>query len=766
MKNYFLLLLFFIGISLQGCGIFGNRHKKNLSYFERITLERTDDNVMEEFIDSLIDRMSLTAKVGQMVQVNETFFAPDANTGQATGVQAELIDTTKVASVIKKYQIGSFLSGGKRTGEEWYKIIDQLQKTNMEYSENHIPMIFGIDHVHGTNYLANGTIFPQEINIAATFDPQCSYQMGEYTAKEAAALGHNWNYAPILGLGVNKLWPRLYETFGEDTYLAATMGAAYVHGLQETKVGPYHMAATAKHFLGYPYTGTGWDRSPAQISPQGLQEFQIPTFKAAIDAGVYTVMINSAEINGTPVHASHYYLTDLLRDQLGFHGVAITDWMDIIKLNTEHFVTENEKESTYKAIMAGVDMSMPPTTIDFCRYLKELVEEGRIPMDRIDLSVRRILRLKYKLGLFDHPYPSDQYLNRIGTPEARQASQKAAAESIVLIKNDRGMLPLYRPSKLVLAGMNADLKMSLCGGWTYSWQGDDESLYPDSMETVYTAVKKEFESSRVVLASAASLRYQARDASAVIIVTGEKPYAEGWGNIDDLDLEPSEMDLLKTAIGTGKPVILVLLEGRPRTIGEAFDRCRSVIFAGLPGMFGGEAIAGILSGRINPSGKMSITYPFHSGHIIPYNYKPMEFSYLNVHNKEIQRYTIAEFGTGLSYSSFNFSDLQLSDTVLYTGDEITASVHVTNTSKREGYESVLWFLSDEVGTYTRTNRQLKFFEKKFILPGEVKDYRFVINPVRDLSYPDENGKTILEPGYYTLRVGDLKKRFYFAGNKK
>ena len=766
MKNYFLLFTFLAGIFLQGCGIFGNRHKKNLSYFERITLERTDDNVMEEFIDSLIDNMSLTAKVGQMIQVNETFFAPDAGTSQTTGTQAELIDTAKVASVISQYQIGSFLSGGMRTGREWYTIIDELQKLNMRYSENHIPMIFGIDHVHGTNYLTNGTIFPQEINIAATFNPSYSFKMGEYTAKEAAAIGHNWNYAPILGLGVNKLWPRLYETFGEDTYLAATMGAAYIHGLQETTVGPYHMAATAKHFLGYPYTGTGWDRSPAQISPQGLQEFQVPTFKAAIDAGVYTVMINSAEINGTPVHASHHFLTDMLRDQLGFHGVAITDWMDIIKLNTEHFVTENEKESTYKAIMAGVDMSMPPTTVDFCKYLKELVEEGRIPMERIDLSVRRILRLKYKLGLFSHPYPSDQYLDQIGTPEAHEASRKAAAESIVLIKNDRNTLPLYHPSKLVLAGMNANLKMSLCGGWTYSWQGNDEKMYPDSMETVYTAVKKEFENSRVVLANAASLRYQASDASAVIIVTGEKPYAEGWGNIDDLDLEDSEMDILKTAISTGKPVILVLLEGRPRTIGEVFDQCRSVIFAGLPGMFGGEAIAGILSGRINPSGKMSITYPFHSGHIIPYNYKPMEFSYLNVYKKDIQRYTIAEFGTGLSYSSFNYSNLQLSDTVIYTGQDITATVQVTNTSKREGYESVLWFLSDEVGTITRTNRQLKFFEKKFILPAEVKDYKFVINPARDLSYPDENGKMILEPGYYTLRVGDLSSRFYFAGEKE
>jgi beta-glucosidase len=494
-----------------------------------------------------------------------------------------------------------------------------------------------------------------------------------------------------------------------------------------------------------------------------LQELQVPVFKSAVDAGVMSVMINSGEINGTPVHASYYYLTELLRDQLGFQGVAITDYRDIIKLHTEHFVTANEKESTFTAIMAGIDMSMTPATVDFCRYLRELVEEDRIPEDRIDLSVRRILRLKYLLGLFSNPFPSGNYLGAIGSEEAKLASQKAAAESIVLMKNTRNLLPLRRPKKIVIAGMNANLKMALAGGWTYSWQGNEENLYPDSMKTVYEAVRSEFEDARVILSAESAIRWWSAEADAILIVTGEPPYAEGWGNIDDLALQESETRIIRTAIETKRPVILLLLEGRPRIIGDLFDQCQAVIFGGLPGMYGADAIAGVLSGRINPSGKMSITYPYKQGHMIPYNYKPMEYSYLNVYNKDIQRYTMAEFGTGLSYTSYEYSGLQLSDSIIRNGQQIKASIRVTNKGQREGYEAVLWFLTDEVRTITPPVKQLKFFEKQFLLPGEVKDYQFTIDPEKDLSFPDATGKMLLEPGYFTLRVGNLSARFRYDG---
>lgn len=754
----FYLLVFSILI-LLGCRRRYSDLPPDLSIFERITHERTDDDKMEEFIDSLILRLTLPEKIGQMTQLNEAFFSPDDSGNGQTGGKASLIDSMKVAKVIDEFKIGSFLTGGTRTAYEWYEIGDKLQKINMAHAPNRIPIIFGIDYIHGPNYLAEGTIFPQEINLGATFDPSFARQMGSFTSREAASLGHHWNFAPVLGVGLKKLWPRLYETFGEDTYVTSVMGAAYVDGLQNESVGPYHMAACAKHYLGYSIPNSGWDRTPVDISPQKLQELLIPPFKAAIDSGVMTIMVNSGEINGIPVHASYYYLTTVLRDQLGFAGVVLTDYGDIIKLNTEYHVTPNEKESTYKAIIAGIDMSMTPTSTDFCRYLKELVEEGRIPEERIDLSVRRILRLKYILGLFDHPYPSDQYFGQIGTRQAHDASRNAANESIVLMKNERDLLPLPRPNKLVVVGDNADSRMALCGGWTYTWQGNDETAYPDSIKTVVEALKEEYDNSRIVYTTPRGLRWNARTADAVIVVTGEKPYAEGWGNIDDLALPQDDRDLIETAISTDKPVILVLLEGRPRTLGDLYDKCQAVLFAGLPGMFGGEAIAGILKGRINPSAKMPITYPYKSGHIIPYNHKFMEYSDLNIYNPDVQRYTIGEFGTGLSYSRFEYSDLELSDTIINEQGSIKASVRVKNTGQREGKEAVLWFLTDEVATYTRPVKQLKYFEKKFLLPGEIKEYTFTITPKMDLGYPNERGKMILESGYYTLHVGPLESRF-------
>ncbi len=759
MKISYIDTIVFIVLILIGCKNRYSDDPRDLSIFERITHERTDNDEMEDFIDSLLLRMTLTEKIGQMTQLNEAFFGVDEAMVEGTGGQAAVIDSARLASVIQKYQIGSFLTGGARTPEEWYAIGSRLQEINLAHTSHKIPMIFGIDHVHGTNYIYGGTIFPHEINIGATFNPEFARMMGEYTVKEAAHLGHHWNFAPVLGIGTNKLWPRLYETFGEDTHLATIMGREYVRGLQETSVGDYRMAACAKHFLGYSLPNTGWDRTPADIAPQRLQEQLIPPFQAAIDAGVYTVMANSAEINGKPVHGSYYFLTTLLRDQLRFEGVVITDYEDIIKLHREHRVTENEKESTYKAVMAGIDMAMTPTTTDFCDYLKELVREDRIPEERIDLSVLRTLRLKYRLGLFDNPYPTERYFDEVGSAEAHKAARDAAAESIVLLKNERNLLPLIRPGKLVVVGKNADSGMALCGGWTYSWQGNDETLYPDSIKTVVQALEEEYDNTRIVLTDQRSLNWHARTADAIVVVTGESPYAEGWGNIDNLELPEEEIDLIETAVNTGKPVILILLEGRPRIIETLFDECESVIFAGLPGMFGGEALAGILKGRINPSGKMSITYPFRTGHIIPYNHKHMVFSNLNVYNEDVQRYTIGEFGTGMSYTRYEYADLTLSDTLIYENENIEVSVVVRNTGQREGKEAVLWYISDEVGTFTRPVRELVHFQKQFLLPGEKKEYKFKIDPQQHLSFPDERGELQLEPGYFTLQVGDLTARF-------
>jgi beta-glucosidase len=760
---YYLLVI--IVVLASGCKKRYSDEYWDLSVFERVAHERTDDESMEDFIDSLLLRMTLVEKVGQMTQLNEAFFGLEDGDEAAAGGHAIAIDSVKLINTIQQYQIGSIITGGVRTAEEWYEAGLQLQKINLDHSKTRIPILFGIDHVHGANFLAEGTIFPHQINIGATFNPQYAYDMGRITSLETAHIGHHWNFAPVLGIGVKKNWPGLYETYGEDTYLASEMGVQYVKGLQEARSGEYRMAACATHFIGYSVPNSGWDRTEVDISPQKLNELLIPPFKAAIKNGAMTVMVNSGAINGIPVHTSYYYLTSVLRDELGFEGVVVTDWADIIKLNTQHFVTGNEKESTYKAIMAGVDMSMTPTTVDFCIHLKELVEEGRIPEERIDLSVKRILRLKYMLGLFDNPYPTEQYIGNIGSENKKKAARDAAAESIVLLKNERRLLPMNRPNRLTVIGSNADSKMALCGGRTYSWQGNDESLYPDSMLTVYGALEKEFENTRVTLSDRAHLRYYAGISDAVIVVTGEQPYTEGFGAIDDMALPADELELIEDAVATKKPVILVLLEGRPRILGELFDQCHAVLFAGLPGIYGGEAISGILSGRINPSAKMSVTYPFKSGHMIPYNHGHMVFSELNRNNPDILRYSIGEFGTGLSFTQYTYSDLMLSDTVITSDEELKVTVKVKNTGSREGKEAVLWFIADEVGTYSRPVKQLKHFEKQFLLPGEIKEYSFTIDPELHLAYPDAKGKKLLEEGYFEVTVGPLESRFQLVEDK-
>lgn len=766
-KRVFLLLAAFLLLSAGSLSAQNDRQE----FLRRIRQERTDNRPMEQKIDQLIEQMTLEEKVGQMTQVNETFFAAGNQDAEGTGSKADILDEQKLASTIEQYHIGSFLTGGIRPAEEWQRMVRRMQQINMDHSRLDIPIIFGIDHVHGPNYIKEGTIFPQEINLGATFDTTFAWEMGRITAREAAPLGHHWNFAPILDVGREPRWPRLYETFGEDPLLASWMGGAYVNGLQSVEIGPYRMAATAKHYMGYSIPATGWDRTPVHTGWGRIQEKIVPPFQRVVDEGIKSVMINSGEINGVPVHASYKVLTTILRDQLGFKGVALTDWMDIIKLNTEHFVTQNEKESTYKAIMAGVDMSMTPNTVDFCKYLVELVKEGRIPESRIDLSVRRILRLKFQLDLFDHPYPTDKYLDEVGSDEHMAQSRKAAEESIVLLKNRNDLLPLNDAGKILLVGPNADSKNVLAGGWTYTWQGNVESDYPKDMKTLRQAMRAEFKNANILSAKISEWQTKTDSADAIVIAAGEKPYAEGWGNLNDFALPQEQRELIRRAADTGKPVVLVLIEGRPRTIGELADEVDGIVFAGLPGLFGGEAISGVLSGRVNPSGRMSVTYPYKQAHMINYDYKAMQYSYLNVTNPDVMRYTMlggeknmGEFGTGLSYSNFEFGNLSLSDTTVTEDGSLTATVTVSNNSDRDGKETVIWFLRDEVGERTRPVKAMKHFEKKMIKAGGKATYTFKIMPREHLGYPDAEGNLQLEEGYYTLTVGDQKARFHYLGS--
>lgn len=709
-------------------------------------------------IETILAEMSLEQKIGQMTQLNITTVVRDDIAGNYGEMTEYVLDTNKIINFVENWHIGSFLNGRAVTPQNWVYVTGMIQSINAEYSE--IPILYGIDHVHGASYLKNGTIFPHNMNIGCSFDTLHAFNAATTTIAETAHLGHNWVFGPVLGIGKAKTWGRFYETYSEDTYLTSQMGVATVRGLQnESASTPYKVAACAKHFLGYSDPKSGWDRSPAEIPDQILREFFLPPFKAAIDAGAATIMINSGEINGIPVHASYEILTELLREELGFKGIALTDWLDVKALETMHFVAENEKEATFQAIMAGVDMSMVPLDTSFSIYLRELVEEGRIPISRIDQSVRRILTVKHDLGLFETYMPTREKIEQINTPEKIDLALNAARESMVLIKNEKALLPL-KDKKILLTGFTHDSKVALCGGWTFRFAADSDRWFPEDMLTIKDAFVQEFGEKNLIFKGGKSLKRAARKADVIVIATGEaEAYAETGGSIDDLSLDSGQLALIREAIATGKPVVLILTEGRPRLIPDVYDEVESVLFAGLPGVYGAQAIAEIVSGKVNPSGKMAFTYPKKSGHMISYNHKQSEYSIIRQVSDELKRHSIANFGHGLSYSNFSYSNLKMDTKIGGKGDALSISVDVSNNSDRAGKEAVLWFISDEFASITRPVKELVYFEKQAIQAHETVSFQFDLVPERDLSFPDKLGKQILEDGSFMLEVGNLRQMF-------
>jgi beta-glucosidase len=583
--------------------------------------------------------------------------------------------------------------------------------------------------------------------------------MGRITALETSDLGQTWNFAPILDIGRNPYWPRQYETFGESTYLCGKMGSAYIKALQEEPgAAPYKIAATAKHFLGYSDPKTGWDRVPSIIPDQELREVFLPPFKEAIKVGVKTFMINSGEVNGVPVHASKYLLTDLLRKELGFKGVILTDWADILQLIGQHHIAHDEREATKMALLAGIDMSMTASTTTFCGITKELVESGELPVSIIDSSCARILRLKFDLGLFENPFPRKDRYARIGSAENKAIALQAAKESIVLLKNENQLLPLSGSvKKIVLAGPASNSKRNITGGWTIEWAGAPESRFPANMETIYSAMKKEFSSTNIVLFDSTfrnqteiqKFESEAAGADLIICAVGEQPYAEGRGNIDDLNLDKEQLKLIEKAVASGKPVLVVMAAGRPRVLGELAKKIKGFIHFGLACEQGGTALAEILSGKTNPSGKLSITYPNSVGHLLPHNAKQHE-SYKNWF----------PFGAGLSYADFEYKGLSLSDSIINRNGTVKVKLSIKNKSARDGKESVLLFIKDEVRTITPPLKELKNFTKIDLKAGEEKEVTFEIVPERDLSYPSATGELQLEEGFFEVQVGKLRKRFF------
>jgi beta-glucosidase len=709
-------------------------------------------------IDSLLSRMTLEEKVGQMTQLEIGMIT----SGEGNNIR---VDPVKLEKAVIKYGAGSILNVKEHalTVDKWREIIRDIQEAGKK-TRLKIPVIYGIDTIHGANYIQGATLFPQEIGMAATWNPVLMQRAAGFAAAETRVAGIPWTFSPVLDLGRQPLWPRFYETFGEDPYLASVMGAAFVRGVEGDDISaPTHIATSLKHYLGYSFPLTGRDRTPAWIPENYLREYFLPPFAAAIKAGAHTVMVNSAEINGTPGHINHHVLTDILRTELGFKGFIVSDWEDIKKLVSIWKVAADEKEATRLAVMAGIDMSMVPSAYTFSDLLIQLVKEGKVPQTRIDQAVKYILRVKYELGLFDDPTAAAPAAN-FATAAARSLSLEAARESMTLLKNDGGILPLRQDQKILVTGPTADSSMSLNNGWTYVWQGNNPALYPKDRPTVLAAIKarggnnvsylpgteidKEIDITAAVNA--------ARAADVVVVCIGEASYAETPGNITDLTLNEPQLKLAEALEATGKPVVLVLIEGRPRVINRIADKARGILMAYNPGNEGGTAIVDVLYGDYNPSGKLPFTYPRTANGLMTYDHKLFETEDTSFGNAAFRPQF--EFGQGLSYTNFTYSNLRLGQETIGANNDLSVTVTVTNSGARAGKEAVQLYLSDLVASIAPPGKRLKRFAKIELQPDQSRDLRFTLHPA-DLSFIGSDNRPVIEPGDFEVTVGALKSRF-------
>ncbi len=667
------------------------------------------------------------------------------------------------------------------TPDKWHDIIRQIQETATKKTRLGIPVIYGIDSIHGANYVQGATLFPQEIGMAATWNPELMKRGSEIAAMETRAAGIPWSFSPVLDIGRQPLWPRFWETFGEDPYLAKVMGVAFVRGLEGSDVGSQdHVAASLKHYMGYSFPLSGRDRTPAWISENYLREYFLPTFDAAVKAGAHTVMVNSAEINGIPGHVNKHILSDILRDELGFKGFVVSDWEDIKKLVTVWHVAANEKEATRMAVMAGIDMSMVPLDYSFADYLIALVKEGALPQSRIDEAVGRILKVKFELGLFENSMPNAALKSKIGLPASRQASLQAARESMTLLKNANNLLPLAKNRKVLVTGPTADSLISLNNGWSYVWQGSEESLYPKDRLTIRRAIEAKAGAANVTYVPGTKITRApgspsnstptdveaevdisatvraATAADVVVLCLGEGSYTETPGNITDLTLGEPQLRLAEALEATGKPVVLVLVEGRPRIINRIVDKAGAVLMAYNPGNEGGQAVADVLFGDVNPSGKLPFTYPPTPNGLITYDHKAFETEDAAFGNMAFTPQF--EFGRGLSYTTFAYRDLRLNKKTVTGNSDLAVSVTVTNSGQRAGKEVVQLYLSDLVASLSPAGKRLKRFAKIYLEPGQSRTLTFKLRS-DDLSFIGANNKPVVEPGEFEVTIAGLEDRF-------
>ncbi len=746
--------------------------------------DEQNPDTTDKRIAKIVSNMTLEEKVGQMTQIALDVFAVEGENGRR--VEPPVYDSSIIKMAIEKYKIGSVLNtvnNRARSANEWNGIISYFQKLAMD--EIGIPIIYGIDAIHGVTYTSDATLFPQQIGQAATFNPDIVRKINAYTAYEMRASNIPWTFAPVQDMGRDQRDPRYWETFGEDVYLAQQLGAIAVQGLEGSidSIDKFHGASCLKHYLGY-NSNSGKDRNPLSISVRELKEIHAESFQTAIDAGASTIMISSGLINGFPVHANYEILTQLLRNEMGFEGMVVTDWADIENFYERDKIVTSQKEGVKLAINAGIDMSMVPSNFDFCDYLIELVNEGEVPMSRIDEAVTRILKLKFKLGLFDRPNTFLADYPKFGSEEFENLSHEAAMESMTLLKNKEDILPINKKSKVLVAGPNSNTMRAMNGGWSYSWQGEKVEEFAQGYNTFLEAIQNKIGKKNVVYVEGVSYNndstYEvemnidirkavkaARKVDYILLFLGENSYCEKPGDLNNLYISDNQTELALALAGTGKPVILVLNEGRPRLISKFEPLMMAVVQTYLPSNFGGDALADIIFGDAVPSGKLPYTYPLYPNSLTTYDYKPSE----DPDTKEgAYDYggTIPvqyKFGHGLSYTTFEYSGLKIDTDKLTPTGKIIVSVMVSNTGSKTGKEVVMLYTSDLYASISPSIKRLRRFEKIQLKPGESKVVKFEIS-AEDLAFYNYDNQLVSEKGEFILRVKDMIQKFYLTETTK
>lgn len=729
------------------------------------------DPSIEARIEKLLNKMTLEEKIGQMCEITVDVIT------DLTSPDVFKLSEAKLDTIIGKYKVGSILNvplGIAQKKEVWANMIRKIQDKSMR--EIGIPCIYGVDQIHGTTYTLDGTLFPQGINMAATFNRSLVRRSAEISAYETKAGCIPWTYAPVMDLGRDPRWPRMWESFGEDCYVNAQMAVEAVKGFQGedlNRIGEYHVAACAKHFMGYGVPVTGKDRTPSSITDVDMREKHFAPFLAAIRTGALTLMVNSGVNNGIPFHANKELLTGWLKEELNWDGMIVTDWADINNLCTRDRIATTKKEAIRLAINAGIDMSMVPYEVSFCDDLKELVNEGKVAMSRIDDAVRRVLRLKFRLGLFENPYWDIRKYDKFGGQEFAQVALKTAEESIVLLKNEESVLPLAKGKRILLTGPNANSMRCLNGGWSYSWQGDKADQCAQAYHTIYEALSMKYGNENIIYEPGVTYNnskgalwwYEnepqiekavvaAEQVDIIIACIGENSYCETPGNLTDLNLSSDQKELVKAMAATGKPVILILNEGRPRIINEIIPLVKAVINAMLPGNYGADALANLISGEVNFSGKLPFTYPRLINSLATYDYKPCE----NVgqmdgnYNYDAVMDVQWEFGAGVSYTSYTYNNFKVNRSSFKAEDELSFSIDVTNVGEMAGKETVLLYSSDLYASLTPDNIRLRNFEKVVLEPGETKTVVFKLKG-SDLSFVGTDKKWRLEEGEFRMMCG-------------